>query len=67
MTPHHWGDIVTFMDIKNYSIIDSDCTINAGAKVGEDKKKATGITVLGRGCNIAPGATVAAGEMISND
>ncbi len=51
----------------NYSIIDSDCEIGAGAKIGEDKKKATGIAVLGRGCSIEPGQNVAAGEMLSND
>lgn len=49
----------------NYSIIDSDCDIAAGAKVGEDKKKATGIAVLGRGVTVESGRVIAAGEMVS--
>ncbi len=51
----------------NYSIIDSDCTIGAGARIGEDKKKAAGITVLGRGCSVEPGGNIAAGEMLSKN
>lgn len=42
----------------NYSIIDSECEIGAGAKVGDEKKKATEITVLGRGTVVDPGKKI---------
>ncbi len=51
----------------NYSMIDSECDIGAGAKIGEDKKKASGIAVLGRGCRVDPGEAVEAGAMLSAD
>ena len=51
----------------NYSIIDTECTIGAGARIGEDKKKAAGITVLGRGYSVEAGGTIAAGEMLSKN
>lgn len=51
----------------SYSIIDSDCDIGAGASVGEDKKKASGITVLGRERRVEPGVKIASGAMLSAD
>jgi glucose-1-phosphate adenylyltransferase len=51
----------------NYSIIDSDCEVGAGAKIGEDRKKAAGVTVLGRGSHIEPGTEVESGAMISSN
>lgn len=41
-----------------YSIIDSDCRIGSGAKIGEDRKKAKGITVLGMGSTVESGQTM---------
>ncbi len=49
----------------NYSIVDTECEIGAGACIGEAKGTAAGITVLGRGVKIESGARVAAGEMVS--
>ncbi len=51
----------------NYSIIDSECEIGAGAKIGADKRSASEITVLGRGVRIEPGTEVPAGTMKSVD
>ncbi len=51
----------------NYSIVDSEADIGAGAVVGEAKETASGITVLGRGVEIDSGRRIAAGEMISVD
>ena len=50
----------------NYAIVDSDCEIGAGSRIGEDRKKATDVTVLGRGSQIEPGAAVESGAMISS-
>ena len=50
-----------------YSIIDSECEIGAGAKIGADKRSASEITVLGRGVRIEPGTEVPAGTMKSVD
>ncbi len=49
----------------NYSIIDTECDIGAGAIIGENRATAEGITVLGRGVKIESGKNVAAGDMIS--
>ena len=50
-----------------YSIIDSDCDIGEGAHVGAEKKKASGIAVIGRGYRVDPGAVVEPGAMLSDD
>ncbi len=50
-----------------YSIIDSDCDIGEGAHVGAEKKKASGIAVIGRGYRVEPGSVVEPGAMLSDD
>ena len=49
----------------NFSILDENITVETGAKIGESKDTAKGLAVIGNGCKIAAGTTVAAGEMIS--
>lgn len=49
----------------NFSILDENITVETGAKIGESKETAKGLAVIGNGCKIAAGTTVAAGEMIS--
>ncbi len=49
----------------NFSILDENITVETGAKIGEAKDTAKGLAVIGHGCKIAAGTTVAAGEMIS--
>ena len=49
----------------NYSIVDTECKIGAGACIGAAKGIASGIAVLGRGVEVESGARVAAGEMVS--
>ncbi|MBE6624109.1 MAG: glucose-1-phosphate adenylyltransferase [Ruminococcaceae bacterium] len=51
----------------NYSIIDSNTTIAENAIVGEDKKSAKGITVIGSDIVIGAGSRVEAGLMIDTD
>ena len=53
--------------VVNYSIIDTNVTIGAGAKIGAEKEVAKGITVLGEDVKVASGATVADGEIISDN
>ena len=53
--------------VVNYSIIDTNVTIGAGAKIGAEKEVAKGITVLGEDVKVASGATVADGEIISEN
>ena len=48
-----------------FSILDENITVESGAKIGEAKETAKGLAVIGHGCKIEAGATVAAGEMIS--
>ena len=49
----------------NYSIIDTEVYIGAGATVGVAKEKAKGITVLGEGVKVENGSTVEDGAIIS--
>ena len=49
----------------NYSIIDTNVSVGAGAIVGAAKEKAKGITVLGEDVNVSSGATVEDGAIIS--
>jgi len=49
----------------NFAILDENITVETGATVGEAKDTAKGLAVIGNGCKIAAGTTVAAGEMIS--
>ena len=49
----------------NYSIIDTNVYIGAGATVGVAKEKAKGITVLGEDVKVENGATVEDGAIIS--
>ena len=51
----------------NYSIIDVNVTIGAGATVGAAKENAKGITVLGEDVEVQSGGTVADGEIISDN
>lgn len=51
----------------NYSIIDSNTTIAENAIVGEDKKSAKGITVIGSDIVIGADSKVEAGLMIDTD
>ena len=51
----------------NYSIIDTNVSIGAGAQIGASKEKAKGITVLGEDVNVLSGAVVADGEIISDN
>ncbi len=51
----------------NYSIVDTESVIGAGACIGAAKGIASGITVLGRGVTVESGARIAAGEMVSVD
>ena len=49
----------------NYSIIDTDVTISAGASIGKSKEASKGITVIGEDLEIPNGTVIAAGEIIS--
>ena len=49
----------------NYSIIDTNVTIGAGATVGAAKEEAKGITVLGEDVQVPGGARVEDGAIIS--
>ena len=51
----------------NYSIIDTCVTIGANAKVGEPKADGVEIAVIGEDVEIADGASVPAGAMISEE
>ena len=51
----------------NYSIIDHDVTIGKGAKVGEIRRAAHEITVIGEGIKIDENGTVAEGAMLYAD
>ena len=51
----------------NYSIIDVNVSIGAGAIIGAAKEKANGITVIGEDVEVRDGATVADGEIISEN
>ena len=50
-----------------YSILDENVSIGEGCTVGEDRKTAEGIAVVGAGISIAAGKTVPAGAMISEE
>ena len=51
--------------VVQYSIIDSDCKIGAGAIVGRSKDECDEVTVVGAGNTIAPGEDVRGGSMLS--
>ncbi len=51
----------------NYSIIDSNTVISENATIGEDKKTAKGITVIGSDIVIGKASNVEAGLMIDSD
>jgi glucose-1-phosphate adenylyltransferase len=51
----------------NYSIIDSNTVVGERAIVGEDKKSAKGITVIGSEIVIGEGSSIEAGLMIDTD
>jgi NDP-sugar pyrophosphorylase family protein len=50
-----------------YSIIDEDVIVGWGAKIGEERETASGITVLAKDITIGGGVTVSAGNMIDAD
>ncbi len=49
----------------NCAIVDSDCEIGAGAKIGESTRDPSEIAVIGRGVRVEPGDTVPAGAIVS--
>ncbi len=53
--------------IVNYSIVDSNTVISENAIVGEDKKTAKGITVIGSDIVIGKASNIEAGLMIDSD
>mgnify|MGYP003306959757 CR=1 FL=1 len=61
------GTVIKAGAIVNYSIIDSNTTIAENAIVGEDKKSAKGITVIGSDIIIGADSKVEAGLMIDTD
>lgn len=50
-----------------YSIIDSNTVISNNAVVGEERKCANGITVIGSELMVKKGATIPSGAMVNND
>ncbi len=50
----------------NHSILDENITIEQSVTIGATRENSKGIAVIGNGCKIAAGATVEAGEMISD-
>lgn len=50
-----------------YSIIDSNTVISNNAVVGEERKCANGITVIGSELMVKEGATIPSGAMVNND
>ena len=50
----------------HYSIIDHGSTIGARAKIGSDKKKSKGITVIGAGIPVADDTVIGDNKMISD-
>ena len=50
-----------------YSILDSDVTVGANAKVGRPKESAEGITVIGTGISVADGEDIADNKMIYSE
>lgn len=50
-----------------YSILDTGVTIGRNATVGEDRKTASEITVVGADCVVGDGEKIPAGAMISDD
>ena len=50
----------------NYVIVDTGVTIGKGCRVGEEQKKAKGITVIGTGVAVPSGIVIGANEMISD-
>ena len=53
--------------VVNYSIIDENVVVDENAAIGEDKKSASGIAVLGRNITVAKGAKVDGGKIIDKD
>lgn len=51
----------------SYSIIDEAVVVEENATVGEEKKNASGIAVLGRQITVASGAHIAGGQIIDKD
>ena len=50
-----------------YSIIDEGVTVGWGAKIGEDREKASGIAVLAKDITIGGGVVISAGDMIDEN
>ena len=51
--------------VVRYAILDANVTVGEGALVGEDRKTAEGIAVLGADVSVPAGAKIEAGAMIS--
>ncbi len=53
--------------VVRYSILDENVTVGANCTVGEDRKTADGIAVVGAGIRVEDGKTIPAGAMISEE
>jgi glucose-1-phosphate adenylyltransferase len=51
--------------VVRYAILDANVTVGVGASVGEDRKTASGIAVIGADVSVPDGARIEAGAMIS--
>ena len=60
------GTIVKSGAVVEYSIIDGNTVVGEGATVGEPKKTANGIAVIGRDLVVRANAKIEAGAMINN-
>ena len=61
------GTIIKAGASVNYSIIDSNTIVSENSVVGEEKTKATGITVIGSDLLIKEGVIIPSGAMVNND
>ena len=61
------GTIIKAGASVNYSIIDSNTIVSENSVVGEEKTKATGITVIGSDLLIKEGVMIPSGAMVNND
>lgn len=61
------GTVIKSGAIVNYSIIDSNTIVSEDAAVGEPKKCASGIAVIGSDLCVEKGVKIPSGAMINND
>lgn len=60
------GTVVEDGAVIRYAILDEGVKVGKGAVVGEDRKTASGIAVVGAGLSVPAGKTIPAGAMISD-